>query len=93
MSAMKKQPSPALLWAFLVGLTAASLAVFEGHLSPLVGGTAVVLIASLKSRMVILHYMEARRAPRHWRLAYDTWNFTCASLIVIANTVTLLQHP
>lgn len=90
---MKNPLSPTLLWVFLVGLTAASLAVFEGHLTMLVGGTAMIMIAAVKSRLVIMNYMEAKRAPRHWRMAYDTWNFTCASLIVVANAVTLMHAP
>lgn len=83
--------SPSVLWAMLIALTISSLIVFEGHMQPAIAGTAIILIAAAKSRLVILHYMEAKRASVTWRRMYVTWNFACAALIIIGNLVTL-QH-
>ncbi|MGQ0620561.1 MAG: cytochrome C oxidase subunit IV family protein [Panacagrimonas sp.] len=84
--------SPSVLWVILILLSATSLALFEGHVSAAIGGTLIILIAALKSRLVILHYMEARRAPANWRFLYETWNFACAALLIVANLVTLAQR-
>jgi hypothetical protein len=43
--------------------------------------------AAAKSRLVILHYMEANRAARHWRFLYETWNFAATATIVIGYLV------
>lgn len=83
--------SPALLWVILIGLSCVSLALFEGHIAASIGGTAMIVIAAVKSRLVILHYMEAKRATPTWRFLYETWNFACAALIIVANLVTLMQ--
>jgi hypothetical protein len=42
-----------------------------------------MLIAAAKSRLVILNYMEAHRAARHWRFLYETWSFAVTAAIVI----------
>lgn len=84
--------SPSKLWIILILLSALSLTIFEGHVAHLIGGTAIVVIAALKSRLVILHYMEAKRAPSNWRFLYETWNFACAALIIIGNYVTVMQQ-
>lgn len=83
---------PFVLWMLLVILTSISFALFEGGISALIAGTAIIVISALKSRLIILHYMEAKRAASHWKFMYDTWNFTCAALIIVANAVTLLHH-
>jgi hypothetical protein len=84
--------TPFRLWIFLIGLTISAWAVFEGDAPNLLAGTVVVFIAAIKSRLVILHYMEAKNAPKKWRTLYETWNFTCAALIIIGNAVTLTSH-
>lgn len=83
--------SPVRLWVILIALSCISLALFEGHIAASIGGTCIILIAALKSRLVILHYMEAKRASPTWRFLYETWNFACAALIIVANLVTLMQ--
>jgi len=80
---------PFRLWLLLIVLTIIAWVVFEGHLARSLGSTAAVLIAAIKSRLVILHYMEAKHASKKWRQLYETWNFSCASLIIIGNLVTL----
>lgn len=88
----KALQSPMGLWAILILLSAISLALFEGHISASIGGTLIILIAAFKSRLVILHYMEAKRAPANWRLLYETWNVACATLIVVGNYVAIMTQ-
>ncbi len=81
---VKKQwNAPAVVWCVLCGLTLLSVALVEGGWSRSVASIAIVLIAVTKSRVIILHYMEANRAARHWRFLYETWNFAVAATIVI----------
>jgi hypothetical protein len=74
---------PAAVWLLLCGLTILSVAIAEGHPLQEISTIVVVLIAAAKSRLVILHYMEATRAAKHWRFLYETWNYVAAATIVI----------
>jgi len=49
-----------------------SVALIEGAGGRALASVAIMLIAAAKSRLVILHYMEAHRAARHWRFLYET---------------------
>lgn len=74
---------PIVIWASLCALTIASVLLVEwggwGSATPVL----LTLIAAVKSRMVILKYMEARHALPHWRFLYEAWNFaTVATLIM-----------
>jgi heme/copper-type cytochrome/quinol oxidase subunit 4 len=81
---VKKQlNAPVAVWCVLCGLTLLSVALVEGGWRRSVASIIIVLIAATKSRLVILHYMEANRAARHWRFLYETWNFAVTATIVI----------
>jgi heme/copper-type cytochrome/quinol oxidase subunit 4 len=81
---MKKQwNAPAVVWCLLCGLTLLSVGLVEGGWRRSVASIVIVLVAAMKSRLVILHYMEANRAARHWRFLYETWNFAVTTTIVI----------
>jgi heme/copper-type cytochrome/quinol oxidase subunit 4 len=81
--------SPMVVWCILCGLTLLSVSLVEGGWHRSVASVVIVLIAALKSRMVILHYMEAYRAARHWRFLYETWNFAVTSTIIIGYLMSL----
>lgn len=76
---------------FLIALTLLSLVVFEGHFLGSLAVLAMVAIAAIKSRLVIIHFMEATHAPGNWRFLYETWNFVVAAIIVIGHYVTLAR--
>ncbi len=76
-----------VVWCVLCGLTLLSVALVEGGWGRSVASIIIVLIAAVKSRLVILHYMEANRAARHWRFLYETWNFAVTATIVIGYLV------
>lgn len=63
-----------LWWAVLVGLTVLS---FEGSMQWLgtshTGFAVVIVIALIKIRMVILHFMEVAAAPLVLRAPLEAW--------------------
>jgi heme/copper-type cytochrome/quinol oxidase subunit 4 len=80
---------PMVVWGVLCGLTLLSVALMEEGWHRSVASILIVLIAAVKSRLVILHYMEANRALRHWRFLYETWNFAVTAMIVIGYAMSL----
>jgi heme/copper-type cytochrome/quinol oxidase subunit 4 len=83
---------PTLAWVMLIGLTLLSVALFESGWLGRMSSVLIVLIAAVKSRLVIIHYMEATRAARHWRFLYETWNFAVSATIVIGYLLGLRQR-
>lgn len=75
------------LWAALMAATALSWALGHG-LGAGAGadlrwsGTAVLLIAFLKARVVFLDFMELRHAPAALRGAFECWTLTVAGTLV-----------
>lgn len=61
-------------WVLLVALTALS---FEGSLGWLgradLAAVLVIVIAALKIRVVLLHFMEVRHGPRALRVPLEAW--------------------
>jgi hypothetical protein len=74
---------PILIWLVLCGLTALSMLLVEGDWWRAAAPVPLVLIAASKSRLVILHFMEARHARPHWRFLYEAWNFAAAATIIL----------
>lgn len=50
---------------------------------------AMLLIAFVKGRLVILDFMELRDAPRLWRILLEGWMILVGSLILIAYFMSL----
>lgn len=72
-----------LAWLFLVGATLVTYRLVEGHrFGPEAALSMVMLIAAAKGRMIVLHYMELKHAPRHWRVAFELWVVLASSLIL-----------
>lgn len=71
------------LWALLIALTLLTASLAELSWFGLHPSVVIILIAAFKSRLVILHYMEARRAPGHWRFLYETWNVAVAGTLIM----------
>lgn len=72
-----------VVWVILISLTLLSVALFETGWLGKMSSVLIVLIAAVKSRLVIIHYMEAKHAARHWRFLYETWNFAVTATITI----------
>ena len=50
---------------------------------------AMLVIAFIKGRLVILDFMELRDAPRMWRVLLEGWLILVSSLILIAYWISL----
>ena len=73
-----------LIWFLLVGATALSLEMGHGvgFENPRHASVAIIVIAFIKVRFVILEFMEIRHAPRFMRLVGEVWIVAvCATLI------------
>ena len=50
---------------------------------------AMLIIAFIKGRLVILDFMELREAPRMWRILLEGWLILVSSLILLAYWISL----
>ncbi len=50
---------------------------------------AMLVIAFVKGRLVILDFMELREAPRLWRILLEGWLILVSSLILLAYWISL----
>lgn len=89
----KPVSAPTLVWCMLCALTILSVALVEGGWWRDASSAIIVLIAAAKSRLVILHYMEAKHAAKHWRFLYETWNCAAATTIVMGYFMSLNAVP
>jgi hypothetical protein len=77
---------PTLIWVILLAATGLSWgmgSVFGGS-GIRSAGVCIIVVAFLKVRLVILEFMEIRRAPVPMRLAGEVWVLTlCATLMTL----------
>jgi len=82
MQNLVRQPAT-FVWALLVLATAVSWWSASGGAIASGEATAIVmLLAALKARAVILHFMELKRAPLAWRLVFEGWVAACTVVIL-----------
>jgi hypothetical protein len=43
---------------------------------------AIVLVAAVKIRFVLMHFMELRTAPLAWRVVFEVWLVAATSVIL-----------
>jgi heme/copper-type cytochrome/quinol oxidase subunit 4 len=73
------------IWLLLLAITAASAWLGNGHArDDRYLGAAIIALAFVKIRFVILDFMEIRTAPVAMRLACEAWVIIlCAAIVVI----------
>ena len=72
-----------IAWAALMLATCASTWLLSKHsVTPEVATVAIMLIAAVKVRLVMRHFMEVRRAPLALRFVCDGWLLAVTALIV-----------
>lgn len=72
-----------LVWLFLIAATLCSGWLAEHHgLAGQWTAAAVMFVAAIKGRAVILHFMELKAAPLPWRIAFEAWMWLVCALIV-----------
>jgi hypothetical protein len=63
-----------LVWLILVLATCASTWWLSSDGGAVVlASVAILAIAGIKVRLIMIHFMELGRAPRRWRLAFEVW--------------------
>jgi hypothetical protein len=72
------------VWLGLLGATALSSQLGRGSFlgDPRNAGAAILLIAFVKIRFVILDFMELRHAPLGMRVAGEAWVIGAAALLI-----------
>lgn len=80
---MKPNSLVTLVWLALMIATAASTWGLRGGLATsLVASVAIMLIAGVKVRLVIIHFMELGHAPLPWRLFFEAWWVVVTAIII-----------
>jgi len=69
-------------WLALMAATLASFAAAEAVGAARLATSAVMLIASFKVRLVVMHFMEASWAAGPWRWALEAWIAAVTLLIL-----------
>lgn len=73
-----------VVWLALVLATLSSAWLAEHHA---IAGNwtapAVMLIAALKGRGIVLHFMELNAAPLAWRIAFEVWIGIATAVIIV----------
>jgi hypothetical protein len=77
--------------AWLVLIVATGITWYLGEVGAAGTGAivAMLVIAFIKGRLVILDFMELRGAPRLWRTLLEGWLIVVGSLILLAYWISL----
>lgn len=78
---------PAAIWAVLVSLTFASVAVAEFTASHLVLVAVVFGVAIIKGLLVARHFMEVDRARPVWKTLYCTWIAAIGMVLIVGHAL------
>jgi len=71
------------VWAALVLATGLAWWSANGGVVSSIEATAiVVIVAAVKARLVILHFMDLKEAPRSWRLLFEAWVVLATAVIL-----------
>ena len=87
---MKALNNPAhRAWLVLVVATGITWYLGEVGAAGTAAIVAMLVIAFIKGRLVILDFMELRAAPRLWRILLEGWLIVVGGLILLAYWVSL----
>mgnify|MGYP003576877668 CR=1 FL=1 len=70
-----------LVWVVLVLATLASWWTAEHESAPIFFA-AVMIVAALKIRLILWHFMDLKDGPLPWRIFFDCWAAACAAIIL-----------
>ncbi len=72
-----------LIWLLLVAATVFTTWVLSKDVvAAKIGTVSIILIAAIKVRLVLLHFMELRGAPRLLRLVFEVWLLIVAAALI-----------
>jgi heme/copper-type cytochrome/quinol oxidase subunit 4 len=81
-AAERSERNASLVFAALVALSAASFVLVDSAASARVAVSAALVIAALKVRLVVVHFMELSWRARGLRLAVELWVAGVTALLV-----------
>jgi hypothetical protein len=61
------------VWIALMAAAVLSWMIAEHSTAIKVATSTVVLIAAVKVRLIVMHFMELRWRPRPWRILFELW--------------------
>lgn len=71
------------VWATLMIATCASTWwLAKEALSPSTATLLIMLIAALKARLILIHFMGLGHAPLRWRLLFEAWIVVCTGAVL-----------
>jgi hypothetical protein len=70
------------VWLILIAAAVSSWVVSEHSTAVKVATSAAVLIAALKVRLIVMHFMELRWRPRPWRILFELWIVGVVAIIL-----------
>jgi hypothetical protein len=70
------------VWLILIAAAVSSWVVSEHSIAVKAATSAVVLIAALKVRLIVMHFMELRWRPRPWRILFELWILGVVAIIL-----------
>jgi hypothetical protein len=76
-------------WLILLAATGVTWYLGESGAAGIAAIVAMLLIAFVKGRLIILDFMELRGAPVMWRLLLEGWLLFVGSLILLAYWMSL----
>lgn len=83
MTGGRGRPLPvAAIWLMLVGASLAGFALAEGLAHARIAATAAVLLAGLKMRLVVSHYMEVGWNTWPLRMLLELWLLTVMTILL-----------
>ena len=70
------------VWLILAAAAVLSWTLSESASAVRLGTSAVILIAAIKIRLVVIYFMELGWRPRPWRLVFEFWMFGVTAIIL-----------
>ena len=72
-----------LIWlALMLATVATTWWLSKDAFSARVGTVAIFLVAAVKVRLVLMHFMELGHAPLPWRVVFETWVLIVCAVVV-----------
>jgi Prokaryotic Cytochrome C oxidase subunit IV len=78
-------PIARTVWLILIGLTLVSTLLAERSHQAHLAIIFIFAISAAKGDLVLIHYMEARKAEPHWLIMYRFWLFVVAAVLAIGH--------
>lgn len=75
-------PATAVWLALMLATCASTWWLKSATAAPFVATALIMLIAAVKVRLVIIHFMELGNAPLRWRFLFEAWVVAVSAIIL-----------